>query len=207
MLYGLARGGANRKMRAAIWRRCRPCLGSPAPLYSRRAAMRPRGPRPSSRGLGRRPFTAKTGVRIPLGAPLRNKTGNANSRPDRRQLGVAFLELSGEKNRRRGEPEPRTAIYFYAPDSMLRTERPNVQPPSWKLQESVGCRRLCRLRAIDRRRRHCPRRASGAYAAQVLRNCRSHGLADGSDKSLWIDHRFAFGRRAVRIAQVELRMR
>ena len=30
------------------------------------------GPRPSSSGPGRRPFTAKTGVRFPLGAPMKS---------------------------------------------------------------------------------------------------------------------------------------
>ena len=57
----------------------RPGLGSAchrelAPLYLRRIDRRrlDRGPRPSSRGLGRRPFTAKTGVRIPLGRANEN---------------------------------------------------------------------------------------------------------------------------------------
>ena len=35
------------------------------------------GQRPSSSGLGRRPFTAKTGVRFPLGAPMISRRGNS----------------------------------------------------------------------------------------------------------------------------------
>jgi hypothetical protein len=55
----------------------------PAPLYTAlaRAAKSAPAPRPSSRGLGRRPFTAKTGVRIPLGAPSFN--GRFALRPPR----------------------------------------------------------------------------------------------------------------------------
>jgi hypothetical protein len=62
-------------------------LAEPAqPLVSRSGALyicapassiRPRTAattRPSSRGLGRRPFTAKTRVRFPLGAPIKSKT-------------------------------------------------------------------------------------------------------------------------------------
>ena len=49
----------------------------PRPSIQRGVAPSPARPtRPSSRGLGRRPFTAKTGVRIPLGAPFAYKTAN-----------------------------------------------------------------------------------------------------------------------------------
>ncbi len=43
------------------------------PAYALRASLFGGAgyPRPSSSGLGRRPFTAKTGVRVPLGAPIR----------------------------------------------------------------------------------------------------------------------------------------
>ena len=47
----------------------------PRPSIQRGVAPSPARPtRPSSRGLGRRPFTAKTGVRIPLGAPIKSIT-------------------------------------------------------------------------------------------------------------------------------------
>ena len=76
---GLGRGRRKRGQWVAprrAWRR--PSLVAlvlrSARLYTRprAAARRPNGPRPSSRGLGRRPFTAKTGVRIPLGAPIKS---------------------------------------------------------------------------------------------------------------------------------------
>jgi hypothetical protein len=50
-----------------------PCQPERGPLYLRPLAAETASPRPSSRGLGRRPFTAKTRVRFPLGAPMKSK--------------------------------------------------------------------------------------------------------------------------------------
>lgn len=63
--FALARNGVRPhiKRRHALARAVR--LGYTSP----RRAPTGRRPRPSSSGLGRRPFTAKTGVRVPLGAP------------------------------------------------------------------------------------------------------------------------------------------
>jgi hypothetical protein len=57
-----------------------PCgaLAGPAPRrYIMGSALRPRS-LPSSSGLGRRPLTAKTGVRFPLGAPSSKQTALVN---------------------------------------------------------------------------------------------------------------------------------
>ena len=59
---------ASRDAATPAPRACRGC-GRASIGRARRAAPSPSTRRPSSSGLGRRPFTAKTRVRVPLGAP------------------------------------------------------------------------------------------------------------------------------------------
>ncbi len=61
-------------------RACQP--GNPR-LYLAPLASAPKHarPRPSSSGPGRRPFTAKTGVRFPLGAPIKSMRWTAGAHP------------------------------------------------------------------------------------------------------------------------------
>jgi len=70
---GAVRSGPARGRRA--------CQQTPALLIRSawRRPTRPCHPRPSSSGPGRRPFTAKTGVRFPLGAPVRCETLRSSS--------------------------------------------------------------------------------------------------------------------------------
>src|ERR1700733_6575944 len=54
------------------------------------------GPRPSSSGPGRRPFTAKTGVRFPLGAPTKSRAYPKSPKTVSRLCPVGVFLISTE---------------------------------------------------------------------------------------------------------------
>ena len=146
-------------------------------------------PRPSSSGLGRRPFTAKTGVRVPLGAPMigeQTPEGRRENPAQANKLSRTFARLLEALNRHRGKGQQKVTVEHVHVHSGAQAVVGTVETPGggdrlrlWDqpLQSRLPMHRSAQCGARTWRGRPC------RSPAMPNGRCRMHGgLSPGAPK-------------------------